>query len=214
MRDLIEEYMEEIKQAGGVRSPVKVSEKSEMFPSKLPSDHGIPVAMEADNSEKVGHDSPAVTISNPSYHEQQSRTNYSDKSNAVHDVFSRDYKQHKQGHRRSHYYGEDQQTDDQGNHRSRASSSPERHRSHSRSHERTIDHKKQDYSNRKKYNNSPRTRDRWQNDTHRNHISDSFLNNAFSDRYDPSDSRNNWEDEISSDDKYVKPDKFYDKELN
>ncbi|KAJ1409316.1 U11/U12 small nuclear ribonucleoprotein 48 kDa protein [Sesbania bispinosa] len=213
MRDLIEEFMEEIKDAGGVKSPVKVSEDSGMFPFKLPSGHDIP--MEANNSRKVSHDSPATTISNPSYYEQQSHTNHTEKSKVVDDVFSKDHEQRKQGHYRSHYYGEDQRKADRGTyHRDRASTSPEREISHSRSHDRGIHHKKQDYSNRKKYHNSSRTRDRGQKDTHRNHISDSFMKNAFSDRYDPSESLDVSEDDIPSDGKYIKPDKFYDKELH
>lgn len=210
MRDLIEEYMEEIKQAGGVKSPIRLSEDSGMFPPRLPSGFDIPI--KTNNSREASHQTPAVTISNPDYDELQSHTNYSDKSRSIHDGFSRDYEQHKQGHHRSHH-AEGQRTADQENHRIRASTSPERQRRHSQSHERRVHHKKQDLSNRNKYNNSSRTRDEWENDTHRNHNSDSFPRNAFSDRYDPSESHNIQKDSISSDDKYIKPDKFYDKEL-
>ncbi|KAK7344122.1 hypothetical protein VNO77_13419 [Canavalia gladiata] len=212
MRYMIEEFMEEIKQAGGIESPVKAFEKSGRFPSKPP---GHDISMEANNSRKVGRDSPAVTVSNTSYYEHQSHSNFSDKSKAAEDAFPRDYEQHKHGYYRSHYYGEDQQNADQGKyHRVHASTSPERHVSHSRSQEYSIHHKKQDYSNRKKYDTSSRTKDRRQKDTHRNHISDSFLNNAFSDRYNPSESHDICEDDISSDAKYIKSDKFYDKKLH
>lgn len=138
MRDMIGEYMEEIKLAAGVKGPVSVSEDSLMPPPKLPSSHAIP--MEANNSRKVSDDSPAVTIRNPDNHEQQSHTNYSDKSKAVYDTNSRDYEQRKQGHHRSHHHG-DQQTADQGNSWSRASTSPERHRSRNGSHEHRVHHK-------------------------------------------------------------------------
>ncbi|KAL5068540.1 hypothetical protein RYX36_019427 [Vicia faba] len=131
MRDLIGEYMEEIKLAAGDKSPVSVSEDSLMPPPKLPSSHAIP--MESNNSRKVSDDSPAVTIRNPGYHEKQSHTNFSDKSKAVHDVTSRDFKQRKQGHHRSHHNGGD-----------RASTSPERQRSRSGSHEHRVHHKKQE----------------------------------------------------------------------
>ncbi|KAK7278262.1 hypothetical protein RJT34_23288 [Clitoria ternatea] len=158
MRYMIEEYMEEIKQAGGVESPVKVSEESGLFPSK-PSGHDIPI--EANNSGKVNHDSPAVTISNRKYCEQQPNMNYCDRSKAVGDGFSRDYEQRKHGHYRSHYR-DDQRNADQGKyHRDRASTSPERRRSHSRSREHSsIHHNKQGYSKRHKYDDSSRTRDR------------------------------------------------------
>lgn len=208
MRDLIGEYMEEIKLAAGVKSPVNVSEDSGMPPPppKLPSSYAI--STEANNSREVSHDSPAMTTSNPGHHEQQSHTNYSDKSKVVHDATSRDYEQRKQGRQGSHHYGRDEQGTDQGNHRSHASTSPERHRSRSQSHEHRVHHNKQDYSGRKKYDNSSRTKDRWQNDTNKNHTSDSFS------RSDPSESRGVGEHDISSDDKYTKPDKFYRKELN
>ncbi|CAI8603235.1 unnamed protein product [Vicia faba] len=131
MRDLIGEYMEEIKLAAGDKSPVSVSEDSLMPPPKLPSSHAIP--MESNNSRKVSDDSPAVTIRNPGYHEKQSHTIFSDKSKAVHDATSRDFKQRKQGHHRSHHNGGD-----------RASTSPERQRSRSGSHEHRVHHKKQE----------------------------------------------------------------------
>ncbi|XP_027364238.1 U11/U12 small nuclear ribonucleoprotein 48 kDa protein [Abrus precatorius] len=208
MRYMIEEYMEEIKQSGGVGSPVKVSEESGLFPSK-PAGHDLPT--EANNSRRVSHDSPAMIISNPTC-EKQSRTNFCDKSKAVEDTFSRDYKQHKQGDHPSHYYREDQEDADQGKYyRDRTSTSPERRRSHSRPHDRSIPYKKQDYSNRKKYYSSSRTRDKRPKDTHRSHISDSFLSNAFPDRYDPSESLDICEEDISSDANHIKSGKIYDK---
>ncbi|TKY52059.1 U11/U12 small nuclear ribonucleoprotein 48 kDa protein [Spatholobus suberectus] len=209
MRYMIEDYMEQIKQAGGFESPVKMFVESGLFPSKPPG-HDIP--MEANNSRKVSHDSPQVTISNPRCCEQQSHSGSCDKSKTVEDAFSRDYKHHKHEHHRSHYYREDQRNADRGRyHRDRPSTSPERYLSHSRSCEHNSHHNKQDYySNRKKYDNSSRIRDRWQKDTHRSHISDSLPNNAFSDRYDPSESLDICKDDNSSD--AIKSDKFYDKE--
>ncbi|XP_058770637.1 U11/U12 small nuclear ribonucleoprotein 48 kDa protein-like [Vicia villosa] len=82
MRDLIGEYMEEIKLATGVKSPVRVSEDSLMPPPKLSSSHAIP--METNNSRKVSDDSPAVHVAT-----------------------SRDYEQRKQRHHRSHHNGGD-----------------------------------------------------------------------------------------------------------
>ncbi|XP_061357633.1 U11/U12 small nuclear ribonucleoprotein 48 kDa protein [Gastrolobium bilobum] len=183
MRDVIEEFMEEIKQAGGLESPVKVPEESVMFASKPPSGHDIPI--EANDSRKFSHDSPAVTISNSSHWEQQSSTNYCGKNKTVDDAFTRYYGEHKQGHDRSHYYGESQQND---YHRDVSFTSSEGRASRSRSREHSIHHKKQDYTNKKKYGNSSRTMDRWQKDSHKNSTSYSSRNNAFSDRYDPSES--------------------------
>lgn len=215
MRDVIEEFMEEIKQAGSVESTVNVSKESGLLPSKPSSGHDIP--MEADYSRKVNHDSPAVTISSPSYNEQQSRTNNCDKTKAVEDVISRDYEQRKRKHYRSHDYAEDQRnTGRQKYHRDHASTSPERHKSRSRSHEHSVHHKRQDYSKRKKYDHLSGIRDRRQKDSDRNHVPDSFLKSksAFSDRYVPSESLDICDDDISSNAnaKYIKSDEFYDKE--
>ncbi|KAG5127569.1 hypothetical protein JHK82_028404 [Glycine max] len=210
MRYMIEDFMDQIKQAGDFESHVKMSEKSGLFPSK-PPDRDIP--MEANNSRKICNNSPTVTISNLRCSEQQSDSNCCDQSKSLEDAFSRDYKQRKHEHHRSHYCREDQQNADQGKyHRDRHSISPERYSSYSRSREHSSHHNKQDYYPNRKKHNSSRIKDGWQKDTHRSHISDSFPNNAFSDRYDPSESLVICEDDISSDSKYIKSDKFYDKE--
>nr|KYP74585.1 hypothetical protein KK1_007271 [Cajanus cajan] len=210
MRYMIEDFMEQIKQAGGFESPVKMSKETGLFPPKPPAD----IPMEANNSRKVNHDSPEVTISNARNYEEQSQTNCCDKSKSVEDdAFSRDHKQRKHEHHRSHYYREDQRDAERGKyHRDRPSTSSERHLSHGRSQEYSSHHNKQDYfSNRKKYDNSSRIRDRWQKDTHRSRNSDSFPKNAFSDRYHPSESLDICEDDISNN-KCIKSDKLDDKE--
>lgn len=210
MRYMIEDFMEQIKQAGGFESPVKMYKETGLFPPKPPAD----IPMEANNSRKVNHDSPEVTISNARNYEKQSQTNCCDKSKSVEDdVFSRDHKQRKHERHRSHYYREDQRDAERGKyHRDRPSTSSERHLSHGRSQEHSSHHNKQDYfSNRKKYDNSSRIRDRWQKDTHRSRNSDSFPKNAFSDRYHPSESLDICEDDISNN-KCIKSDKLDDKE--
>ncbi|CAJ1976307.1 unnamed protein product [Sphenostylis stenocarpa] len=206
MRYMIEDFMEQIKQAEGFESPLKMSEESGLFPFKPP---GHDISMEANNSRKASHDSPAVTTSKPHYCEQQSHSNCCDESKNLDGAFSRDYKQLKHERQRSHYYREDQWNADRGKyHRNRSSTSPVRHSSHSQSREHSSHHIKQDYySNRKKHDNSSRFRDRLQNDTHGSHISDSFPNKTFSDRYDPSESLDICDDDISSDAKYIKSDK-------
>ncbi|KAK7269097.1 hypothetical protein RIF29_21813 [Crotalaria pallida] len=147
MRDVIEEYMEDIMQAGGVESTV--SKESGLLPSKPPSGHDI--HMEANYSRKANHDSTAVAIGNPSYHGQQSCSNYRDKSRAVEDELSRNHKQRRQEHYRSHDYTEDERTTDRRKyHRDRDSTSPERHGTRSRQHDRSTHHKKHDYPSRKK----------------------------------------------------------------
>lgn len=211
MRYMIEDFMEQIKRAGGFENPVKMSEEGGLFPFKPP---GHDISMEASNSTRASIDSPAVTTSNPRYSQQQSQSSFCDESKEMDVSFSRDYKQLKHEHHRSHHYRDDQWNADRGkDHRDRPSTSHERHSSHSRPREHSSHQNKQDYcSNRKKHDNSSRSRDRRQNDTHRSHISDSFPNKTFSDRYDPSESLDICDDDISSDAKYIKSDKFYDKE--
>lgn len=204
MRYMIEDFMEQIKRAGGFESPVKMSEGSGLFQFKPP---GHDISMEANNSRKASLDSPAVTKIKPRYSEQQLHSSCCDESKNLDVAFSRDYKQLKHDHHSSHYYRDDQWSADQGKyHREQLSTSHERHSSHSSHH-----NKKEYYSNRKKHDNSSRLRDRRQNDTHRSHISDSFPNKTFSDRYDPSESLDKCDDD-TSDAKYFKSDNFYDKD--
>ncbi|BAT94908.1 hypothetical protein LR48_Vigan845s004700 [Vigna angularis] len=211
MRYMIEDFMEQIKRAGGFESPVKMAEDSGLFPFKPPGDD---IFMEANNSRRASSDSPAVRTSNPHYSQQQSQSSCCDESNKLDVSFSRDYKQFKHEHHRSHYYRDDQGNAERGkDHRDRPSSSHERHSRHSRSPEHSSRQNEYgSYSNRKKHDHSSRSRDRWKNDTHRSHISDSFPNKTFSDRYDPSESLDICDDDISSDAKYIKSDKFYDNE--
>ena len=70
---MIDENMEEIKQAANVEDPLNVSDENGIFPSKPPP----------------GHDIPAVTVTNSSYNEQQSRTKYCDKTEPGEDTLSR-----------------------------------------------------------------------------------------------------------------------------
>ncbi|XP_020976016.1 U11/U12 small nuclear ribonucleoprotein 48 kDa protein [Arachis ipaensis] len=206
-RDLIEEYMEEIKQVGGVENPVKVSEENGMFQSKPPSGDVIPV--EVNNSRKTAYDSHAVIITNSSYIEQRSYTKCSEKTKPEEDMPSRHNEQHRRQHYMSHdYVGEKQNAGKVKYDKDNDSAKPDRHRSHSQSYEHSHHHQKQDYSKRKKYDYSSRARDRWQKDSDRNNVSDSSMKDAFSDRYMPSESLDICEDDISSVAKYTKPERL------
>ncbi|KAF7805253.1 U11/U12 small nuclear ribonucleoprotein 48 kDa protein [Senna tora] len=203
MRDIIEEYMEEIKQAGGIGSPVKESEESGMFMSKPHAGHDIDLG--AKNLRKGRLDSPSIAASSRRHYEQQSHTNYSKKSKAIEfleDTSPRDNELPRQGHYRNRGYVEDQWDTGRGNYsREHASRSPERPKSYSRSNESNSHHKNQDYSNRKKSDHKSRTRDRWKRNSHRSQDYDPPLKSAFRDRYDPSQSIDICEDDVSSDTK-------------
>ncbi|KAI4302009.1 hypothetical protein L6164_035233 [Bauhinia variegata] len=211
-RDIIEDYMEEIKQAGGIGAQVKESQERETFPSNAYSGHGK-ITIEAKNLRKVDHDSPEASACIPSYYEQQSHTNYCDKRKAVKDDFSRDYAQSRHEKYKKHGFAEDQWSTDDEYDREYASRSTERNRSHSRSHDHSRHRMKQDYSI-KNYDQKSRSSDRRRSYMHKNQGSASPLKNAFEDRYDPSESTDICDDDISSSTKYSKPVKFYDEKFH
>lgn len=196
MRDIIEEYMEEIKQAGGFGNPMKESDESGMLPSKSLScfDRDI----EAKILREGRHESSAATACNPSHYELKSRTNYYNKNKAIEvleDASPRDYEQPRQGHG----YIEDHWNTVHARYgRKHASRSPEGPKSYGPPNDSISRHRKQDCSSRKKHDQKSRSRDRWQRNLHRNNDSDSPLKSAFEDRYDPSESLDVYEDNVSS----------------
>ncbi|XP_028770637.1 U11/U12 small nuclear ribonucleoprotein 48 kDa protein [Neltuma alba] len=199
MRDIIEEYMEEIKQAGGVGSPMKQSDESGMLPLESLSRRDMDI--EAKILRKGSRESSVATVCNPSHYEQKSRTIYCDKSKAVEileDASPRDYEQPRQGHSRKHGYIEAHGNTVHARYgRKHASGGPEGPNSYGPSNDSISCHRKHDYSRRKKYDEKSRSRDRWQGNSHRNHDYDSPLKRAFEDRYDPSESLDLYEDNVS-----------------
>ncbi|KAI9078391.1 hypothetical protein K1719_039610 [Acacia pycnantha] len=200
MRDIIEEYMEEIKQAGSVGSTTKESDESRMLPSESLSHRDIDI--KAKILRKGIHESSAVTACNPSHYEQRSQTNYCNKSKVIEvleDASPKDYEQSRQGHSRKQGYIEDHWNTVHARYgRKHASRSPEGPKSYSPSNDSISRHRKHDYSSRKKYDQKSRSGDRWLRNSHRNHDYDSPLKSAFEDRYDPSESLDVYEDDVSS----------------
>ncbi|KAJ6697305.1 hypothetical protein OIU85_003654 [Salix viminalis] len=176
MRDIIDGYMEEIKLAGGIGRFEKGTEEEEMS-SKPPS-------------------APEVTDLFRQYYEQQGRSNH--------------------GHHEKLEYQRSAKQDRHGREYSR---SPERYRSRSRSHERSShqrgrddakltrskDHEKRlsskSYVDYKSLSSGLESADGMQRDdqklnTYGNHGSNSVAQNAFDDRYDPTESHDMHEDDV------------------
>lgn len=199
MRDIIEEYMEDIKQVEGVGSPMKETDESGMMPLNSLSYHDRDI--ETKIFRKGSHESSAVTARNPDHYEQKSQSNYCNKGKAVEvveDISSRDYEQPRQGHSRKHGNIEDHwNTAHRRYGRKYSSRSPEGPRSFSPSNDSMSRHRKHEYLSRKRYDQKSRSRDRWQQNSHRNHDYDSSAKDAFEDRYDPSESLDVHEDDVS-----------------
>lgn len=181
MRDIIEEYMEEITQAGGCGNPPNEPEES------------------GKNLRKGSHESPSIAAYNPSHYEQQSYSSDCKKGrpdDAHQDTSIRDHEQPRQGHYRNHGYLDDQRKSSRGDYdREFASRSHERPKSRNRPNESSSRHKYHDYSNRKDYDYKLRSRDSSRRNSQRNRDYVSPSKSAFNDRYDPSESLDTYDDE-------------------
>ncbi|KAK3197926.1 hypothetical protein Dsin_021341 [Dipteronia sinensis] len=221
MRDIIEGYMDEIKQAGGIGCFEKGDEEGGMFSSEL-SSHDL----DADDHRKINSDSFEATraIDGPNYNRKQSWYDYDFKSTSVEDALPRDRKQSRQSlhGNREHLEVHRSRIDGEKHGGEYYSSSSERRKSHDQSHERSNhqrgredveltrtkhDETKRPSSSRSNYrdyrssysvsNSSQKTR--------RNRSTDSHVPNAFEDRYDPSESHDWYEDDVVNGDNYVRP---------
>lgn len=197
VRDIIEEYMEEIKDAGGIGCFEKGDQGCRTLPSKTPAHN---VCMDADDG----------------------RTSDSDcdiKSTSIKDSLTRDRERSRQGHVQ-HGHLQERSNMDREKHGNYYSRSTEKHRSRDRSHERSSRRERDmeltgtrhrgverqssgsskycDYRPYYSMSNSHRRCG------HNDHTTDSLVQNAFEDRYDPSESHNLDED-VSDGGKYIKP---------
>ncbi|KAJ7978211.1 U11/U12 small nuclear ribonucleoprotein 48 kDa protein [Quillaja saponaria] len=203
MRNIIEDYMEEIKEAGGIGRFVKESEEGGAL--KPPSGHGFHFG--AGNLRKSNYEPSATTKDDPSQYRQHPQSNYNSRFESVKDASIRDCEQPRQGDYRSLEYIQERRITGRGKHnREYTSRSPERQRSSRRSHERSSHNRKQDYSSERKYDQKARFKDQ-EKSTYRNRSSHSPTHNAFEDRYNPLEPHVMCEDEFSSPSKHVRTDK-------
>lgn len=235
-RDIIEGYMEEIKQAGGIGCFVKGTEEGEMFTPELPSGHDVTASI--DEPRKSGY----------AVNRKQSHSDYNSRFTSYKDTYSKDDEQLGRGLHGRHEYGGQRSVSRDKCDREYYSKSPERYRSHGQLHERrshrreqddlevtrTMRHEiKQPSSGISKYHDArssssvsnsvkdsrkdeqkSKVKDRQRSNSYINHSSDFLVQNAFVDRYDPSESHGMYKDDVSAGSNYVRSDKLSDREFH
>ncbi|XP_057962841.1 U11/U12 small nuclear ribonucleoprotein 48 kDa protein [Malania oleifera] len=228
MRDIIEEYMEEIKQAGGIGCFVKGADKGAMFPSEQIFAHDV--TTNADELKKSGYHPSEASMGQHHDHSRRSHSDYHFKPTRFGDASPKDYDKEK---RNTH--GHDGHLENRRTSKDRCggeyySRSAEKHRNHGRLHEWNGYQREQDDMkvSRTKHHEISRTstefhdsrsysptysvsnstvrkdsgrseiKDRRRRNTYRSDRSDSVIRSPFDDRYDPSESRDMYDDDISS----------------
>ncbi|KAK9159688.1 hypothetical protein Syun_006029 [Stephania yunnanensis] len=233
MRDIIEEHMEEIKQAGGIGCFVKGSSEGVSFPSGSVSDR----EMAADDKPRnLGFDSSETREMQMGHYHRSLSSNNSFAS--IENVNLKDS-------RRREYSGRHESLDVQPRSIRKASErdreyrsrSPDNYRNHGHSHDRhghqrerdkkkvteykydenrrsresrssSISDLASDFSHRKN-REMPRSEGRHRDRTFGTHRSDNMSPSSFDDRYDPSESYNRYDEDVSSSSKYARTDKSY-----
>lgn len=239
-RDIIEEYMAEIKKAGGIGCFVQGTEDGGMFLSESPSAHDITTSVD----EPIGS-SYAGNEGSQYNNRTQSHSDYIKRSNSFKDASPKDYEQPRRS-LHEHHVNVDQRIVSHSKHdRDNYSRSPERYKSRGRSYVRSSHLLEQDdlevtriqhpSSGMSRYDNSRssssvsnsvndisvrkdeqkskvehrRRRNRYEN------VSSDFLGqNAFEDRYNPSESLDMYEDDLSTGIKHVRQDKLFLREFH
>ncbi|XP_048317678.2 U11/U12 small nuclear ribonucleoprotein 48 kDa protein [Ziziphus jujuba] len=217
MRDLIEDYTDEIKQAGGIGCFEKETDGG-AFPSE--SRYASDVTTDVDKPTKINYGS-STAGSGPNHFKKQLQSNYSVQSIG-------DYEEPSRGFHDNHGFQVDQRSVSRHRRdREYYSRSPEKRRSHGQSHGQTrhqeegndlevigtkhYDIKRQSSSMSKRHrstssvgnsHHSSKVKDR---DTYKNHGSQT----TFEDRYIPSKYHGISEDDVSTNSNYSKPDKLY-----
>lgn len=209
--------MEQIKQAGGIGCFENGNQGCGTLPSKTPAHN---VCMGVDDGRTSDNDLFEAVRSSPNYYQKQSHHDRDIKSASTKDSLTRDCERSRRGHVQ-HGHLREQSNVGREKHGDYYSRSTEKHRSrdlsHERSNQRELDmeltatgrrgverqslgsSKYCDYRSYYSTSNSHRRR------RHKDHSTDSLVRNAFEDRYDPSESHNRDEDNVSDGGKYIKP---------
>ncbi|CAL5404068.1 unnamed protein product [Camellia sinensis] len=213
MRDIIEEYMDDITQAGGIGCLIKGTEEAGKFTPE-PSLHDI--SADVDKLKKNVCDSSEISREWTHGYKKQLDSHNNIRSTRFEHVSSEDRKRHRQDSSRHHEHldtrrsverdwrDRDYYSKSPDRRRSRDHSSNREHRNnvewcmknfsrssdsgHSRSHERQTN-RRTEQSDR-----NSETKDRRQRHAYRDRRSGSVTSQEFEDRYDPSESRNMYED--------------------
>lgn len=231
MRDIIEDFMDEIKQAGGIGCFEKGTKAEDTL--LLKPSYASEITSDINMSKKGNYDSSAAGDS-PDRHRKQSRSGFGAHATTFKGYTHKDYEQTKRG-----LYGDHEPMDDQRSisrdkrDREYYSRSPRHDRSSDWTHHRreqneregsgTKRHESKHSSSRKpKYcvnrlstfgltsEHKSKSKDRHHSDRYENRSSELFLRNTFEDRYEPSESHDTHEDDIPTNSKDVRGDKFVD----
>ncbi|POO02976.1 U11/U12 small nuclear ribonucleoprotein 48 kDa protein [Trema orientale] len=218
MRDIIEDYMDEIKQAGGIGCFEKGTGVEDVLPSKPPyaSDMTVHVDMP-----KIRNYVSSTAGDSPNYHRKQLHSDYTSQATTSKGHLDKDYEQS-----RRDFYGYHESVEDQTGvsrdkrdreyysrspRQVRSSERPRKLREHEMEVTGSKHHETKHSSSRmSKYRDNrsstsasdtysrSKSRDRRHRDKYENRSSEPLLRNTFSDRYDPSESHEIYEDNDST----------------
>ncbi|XVF30933.1 hypothetical protein REPUB_Repub16aG0102000 [Reevesia pubescens] len=235
MRDIIEEYTEEIKKAGGIGCFVKGAEEEGLLPSESPATYDR--AVDADEHREGTRDISKAARGSPNYYRRISHDDQQTKSTRFEESSQNDFEQsrwhehhdlledprgsNREKRREEHHSGTSKrhrshgQSDEQRSHR-RERDDVESTRAYFESGRRSSiskykDHKSYSVSNSsddfrlRKDDRKLDSRDRNRRSSYENHTSGPKAQNGFDDRYNPSESDDMYEDDIFLGGKSVKP---------
>ncbi|XP_007030254.2 PREDICTED: U11/U12 small nuclear ribonucleoprotein 48 kDa protein [Theobroma cacao] len=227
MRDIIEEYTEEIKKAGRIGCFVKGVEEEGLLPSESPVPYDR--AVDADQHKKGTSDISEAARRSPnhcrrrSHDDQHTRsTRLEDSSrNGHHDLLEDSRSMSKEKHRDEYHSGISKRyrshgrSDEQRSHRRERDDAESTRSTHYESGRRSSISKYKDYKSSYSASNSSDdfhvrkddqkldARDKNRRTSYENHTPGSWVQNGFDDRYNPSESDDMYEDDVFV--KYVRP---------
>ncbi|KAE9451234.1 hypothetical protein C3L33_16870, partial [Rhododendron williamsianum] len=205
MRDIIEKYVDDITQAGGIGCLVKGADEAGKSITEPPLLHDI--STDVDGRSNSVYNSSEITREGPYSYKEQLHSPSNTRSSRFENEYPED---HKRRRRDSSYpeHLEARRSVDRNSRYSREyiSKTPDRQRSNDRSHDHHSNRGYGDsYSRSRERTDRQREegdrysnkKERHQRHAYRDRRSDSVASNEFEDRYDPSESRNMHEDDIS-----------------
>ncbi|KAF5948165.1 hypothetical protein HYC85_014122 [Camellia sinensis] len=214
MRDIIEEYMDDITQAGGIGCLIKGTEEAGKFTPE-PSLHDI--SSDVDVLRKNVRDSSEISREWSHAYKKQLDSHNNIRSTRFEHVSSEDHKRHRHDSSRHHEHLDTRRRSVERDRcdRDYYSKSPDRRRSHdhssNREHRNNVElsiknfsrssdsgpsrsHGRQTNRRREQSDRNSETKDRRRRHAYRDRRSDSVTSQEFEDRYDPSEFHNMYED--------------------
>lgn len=206
MRDIIEKYVDEITQAGGIGCLAKGADEAGKSTTERPLLHDT--SMDVDGPSNSVYSSSEITREWPHSYKEQLHSPSSTRSSRFENESPEDHKQPRRDSSRSHEHLEVRRSvvRDRRYSREYSSKTPDRQRSNYCSHDHHTNRGYGDsYSRSRARTDRPREegdgysekKDRHQRHSYRDHRAHTVTSNEFEDRYDPSESRNMYEDDIS-----------------